>query len=43
MKISSDRSDEMTTTTYVLIGVLAVMVVLYVMRRKSRLGREDMD
>ena len=33
----------MNTTTYVLIGVLAVLVVLYVMRRKSRLGREDME
>jgi hypothetical protein len=33
----------MTTTTYVLLGVLAVLVVLYLMRRKSRLGREDME
>ena len=33
----------MTTTTYVMLGVLAVLIVLYVMRRKSRLSREDMD
>ena len=33
----------MDTTTYVLFGVLAVLVVLYLMRRKSRLGREDME
>jgi hypothetical protein len=30
-----------TTTNVVLLGVLAVMVVLYLMRRKSRLSRDD--
>ena len=33
----------MNTTTYVMFGVLAVLIVLYLMRRKSRLGREDME
>jgi LPXTG-motif cell wall-anchored protein len=33
----------MNTTTYVLLGVLVVLIVLYLMRRKSRLSREDMD
>ena len=33
----------MSTTSYVLLGVLAVMVVLYLMRRKSRLSREDVE
>ena len=33
----------MNTTTYVMLGVLVVLIVLYVMRRKSRLGREDME
>ena len=33
----------MSTTSYVLLGVLAVMVVLYLMRRKSRIGREDVE
>jgi hypothetical protein len=33
----------MDTTSYVLLGVLAVLVVLYLMRRKSRLGREDVE
>lgn len=33
----------MTTTSYVLLGVLAVMIILYVMRRKSRLSREDLE
>jgi hypothetical protein len=33
----------MTTTSYVLLGVLAVMVVLYLMRRKSRISREDVE
>lgn len=33
----------MTTTSYVMLGVLVVLVLLYVMRRKSRLSREDMD
>jgi LPXTG-motif cell wall-anchored protein len=33
----------MNTTTYVLLGVLVVLIVLYLMRRKSRLSREDME
>lgn len=33
----------MTTMNYILLGVLAVMVVLYLMRRKSRLSREDIE
>lgn len=33
----------MDTTSYVLLGVLAVFVVLYLMRRKSRLSREDVE
>jgi LPXTG-motif cell wall-anchored protein len=33
----------MNTSTLVLIGVLVVLVVLYLMRRKSRLTREDID
>ena len=33
----------MTTTSYVMLGVLVVLILLYVMRRKSRLSREDMD
>ena len=31
----------MSTLNAVLLGVLAVMVVLYVMRRKARLNREE--
>ncbi len=33
----------MTTTNIVLLAVLAVMVVLYIARRRSRLSREDFD
>ena len=33
----------MTTTTWVALGVMAVLVVLYLMRRKSRLDREAGD
>jgi len=33
----------MDTTTLVTIVVLGVLVVLYLMRRKSRLTRDDMD
>ena len=33
----------MNKTTYVLLGVLVVLIVLYLMRRKSRLSREDME
>jgi|SoiMetStandDraft_5_1073268.scaffolds.fasta_scaffold181493_2 hypothetical protein len=31
----------MTTTTWVALGVMVVLVVLYLMRRKSRLDRES--
>jgi hypothetical protein len=31
----------MTTTGYILIGVLAVLIVLYLGRRRTRLSRED--
>ena len=31
----------MTTTNWVLLGVLAVLLVLYLGRRKARLGREE--
>jgi cytochrome oxidase assembly protein ShyY1 len=31
----------MTTTTWIALAVMAVLVVLYMMRRKSRLSRED--
>jgi hypothetical protein len=31
----------MTTTSWVLIGVLAVLLVLYLGRRRARLGREE--
>jgi hypothetical protein len=33
----------MDTTTLALVGVLAVLVIVYLMRRRSRLSREDMD
>jgi hypothetical protein len=33
----------MTTTTWVALGVMAVLVVLYLMRRKARLDREAGD
>ena len=33
----------MDTTTLVTVVVLGVLVVLYLMRRKSRLTRDDMD
>jgi hypothetical protein len=33
----------MDTATLVTVVVLGVLVVLYLMRRKSRLTREDMD
>jgi hypothetical protein len=33
----------MNTTSLVLLVVLAVLVVLYLGRRRSRLGREDLD
>jgi hypothetical protein len=33
----------MTTTTWVALGLLVVFVVLYLMRRKSRLDREAGD
>lgn len=29
------------TTTLILVGALAVLVLLYVMRRRARLGRDD--
>jgi hypothetical protein len=31
----------MTTTSLVSLGVLVVLLVLYMMRRKARLSRED--
>jgi hypothetical protein len=31
----------MTTTSWVSLAVMAVLVVLYMMRRKARLSRED--
>ena len=33
----------MDTTTMVLVAVLAVMVLLYTIRRRSRVKREDED
>ena len=33
----------MNTTSLVAVGILVVLVVLYVGRRRSRLRREDMD
>jgi hypothetical protein len=33
----------MTNTQIVLLAVMAVLVVLYVMRRRARLNREDVD
>jgi hypothetical protein len=31
----------MNTTTLISLGVMAVLIVLYMMRRKARLSRED--
>jgi hypothetical protein len=31
----------MTMTAWISLGVMAVLVVLYMMRRKARLSRED--
>jgi hypothetical protein len=31
----------MSTTTYILFGVAAVLLVLYLVRRRARLSRED--
>jgi|SoiMethySBSTD1v2_1073268.scaffolds.fasta_scaffold121641_4 cytochrome oxidase assembly protein ShyY1 len=31
----------MTTTSWIALAVMAVLVVFYMMRRKSRLSRED--
>lgn len=31
----------MTTTSWISLAVMAVLVVLYMVRRKSRLSRED--
>ena len=33
----------MNTSTMILIGVLSVLVVLYLLRRQSRLSHEDLD
>jgi LPXTG-motif cell wall-anchored protein len=33
----------MNTTTLIALGILVVLVVLYVGRRRSRLRREDID
>ena len=33
----------MDTTTIVALAVMAVLLVLYLMRRKARLTRDDMD
>jgi hypothetical protein len=31
----------MSTTSWIALGVMLVLIVLYVMRRRSRLDRED--
>jgi len=31
----------MTTTSWISLAIMAVLVVLYMMRRKARLSRED--
>ena len=33
----------MNTSTMILVGVLSVLVVMYLLRRKSRLSHEDLD
>jgi hypothetical protein len=33
----------MNTTTWIAVGILVVLVVLYVGRRRARLRREDLD
>ena len=33
----------MNTTTWIALGILVVLVVLYVGRRRARLRREDLD
>jgi hypothetical protein len=33
----------MNASTMILIGVLSVLVVLYLLRRQSRLSHEDLD
>ena len=33
----------MNTTTMIAVGILVVLVVLYVGRRRARLRREDLD
>jgi LPXTG-motif cell wall-anchored protein len=33
----------MNTSTMILVGVLSVLVVMYLLRRKSRLSHEDID
>ena len=33
----------MNTSTLILVGVLAVLIGMYLMRRKARLGREDLE
>ena len=33
----------MNTTSLIALGIMAVLVVLYLMRRKARLDREDGD
>jgi hypothetical protein len=33
----------MSTTSIVMLAILAVLVVLYLGRRRSRMGREDRD
>jgi len=33
----------MNASTMILIGVLSVLVVLYLLRRQSRLSQEDLD
>ena len=42
MKASEERAT-MNMTTLIALGILIVLVVLYVGRRKSRLRREDLD
>lgn len=33
----------MSASTMILIGVLSVLVVMYLLRRRSRLSHEDLD
>jgi hypothetical protein len=33
----------MTTVNYIALGVMVVLTVIYIMRRRSRVSREDRD